>query len=275
MVAEAGGSGIGLSLMASASSRDAPLCPRGWKRGPPGLGPPPLGGERLGRERWVGEAAAEPVPLCRRCPRRCLCGRARRGLPLKARCGPRGGLPRARHPPPVSPRVPCHALTRPAGRDREGQRGGHCGTNESVWGNTWHVGTRRDTGGISGGQRRARTWRGHLAGQLRCKVHLEGYCVGTRKDTGGNIGDTGKTGTGMSGILRATSRGAEGHLGRTQGVREGHLGETQRDTLDKYQGMRKDAVEDIKGARRDTRQDTGDGSKEKRGSTGHKSAQQQ
>lgn len=53
-------------------------------------------------------------------------------------------------------------------------------------------------------------------GHLSYKVHLEGYCVGT-KDIGGDIGDTGKTGTPMSRIFRATSRDAEGPLGRTWG----------------------------------------------------------
>lgn len=34
--------------------------------------------------------------------------------------------------------------------------------------------------------------------QIRYKVDLEGYCVRTKKGTEGKIGDTGKTGTGMS-----------------------------------------------------------------------------
>lgn len=93
-------------------------------------------------------------------------------------------------------------------------------------------------------------------GQLSYKVHLEGYCVGTKKDIAGNSGDTGKTGTGMSGISRATSRDAEGHLGG-HGVREGHLGATQGNMLGKYQGTRKDTVEHMNGTRRDTREDTG------------------
>lgn len=105
-------------------------------------------------------------------------------------------------------------------------------------------------------------------------MHLEGFCVGTKKGTEDKTGDTGKTGTGVSGIFRVTSRGEEGHLGRTR-VREGHLGATQGDMLEKYQGTRKDIVGDIKGAKRDGRKDIGHGTNEKRGSTGHKSAQQQ
>lgn len=117
----------------------------------PAWDPRPCAGRGWEGSGGVGEVAAEPVPLCRRCPHWCLCGRTRRGLPLKPRCGPRGGLPRARHPPPVSPRVPCHALTRPTGRDREGQCGGRCGINKEYLGEHM-VGTRRDTGGISEGQ---------------------------------------------------------------------------------------------------------------------------
>lgn len=72
----------------------------------------------------------------------------------------------------------------------------------------------------------------------------------------GDIGDTRKTGTGMSGIFQATSRDAEGHLGGHV-VREGHIGATQGNMLEKYQATRKDTVEHMNGTRRDTREDTG------------------
>lgn len=96
---------------------------------------------------------------------------------------------------------------------------------------------------------------------------LEGSCVGIREDTERDIGDTGKKGMGMSGILRAISRGVERHLGRD--IYVGHK-ETRWKNI---RGQGKMLWKVLRG-QEGTLEKTRDGTKEKRGSTGHKSAQQ-
>jgi len=175
-----------------------------------------------------------------------LRGRARRRQPLKARRGPRGGLPSVRGSPPPSAGVPesvCRPLPLPPPRpdpgwDGEGHREGHTG------------GVTAGRGGALGGDTGWGHW-GTLESAWGQWEDREGH----GRDAGNNIKTRGET-----------FRGGRWGSGR----------DTQGETQGETSGTRRDTGKDIRVTRRDTRGDTGGGTpRRKEGAWASKQAQQQ